>query len=388
MLAILRERMPRARRVPSNEPRVRIVIGDARSTGLPDRHFHACITSPPYFGLREYGDDEREIGGEATLDEYVEEMVGVGREVRRVLRDDATWWLNLGDGYAHTGRSGGVKGDRWRGYSVREEGDSGGWKNFRTAPPGVPRKGLLGAPWRVALALQADGWILRAACPWIKSACMPESVRDRPSVSHEYVFLLAKSRRYFWDADAVRLASRGLRTSDVFMLGLDDEPLAFVVNPVPSRLAHFAMWPPRLVAPMVRASTSEAGCCGACGAPLVRERERIADGASAKPDRGYPGRPQSSNGARWRPVIYRDGGFRRSCVCPTVDTVPCRVLDPFGGSGRTAQVARALGRECTLVELMPKNLPIIDELLHKRLDPETMKLRRGNDVSTRQRTAT
>jgi DNA modification methylase len=401
-----------------------IIQGDARQTGLPDAFFHCVATSPPYFGLREYGDDDREIGDEPTPDEYIDEMCKVGREVWRVLRDDGTWWLNLGDSFASATKGGG--------------------SSSHDVKCGVPSKNLLMIPQRVAIALQADGWIIRAQIPWVKATCMPESIRDRPTVAHEYVFLLAKSQRYFWDADAVRMPhvrlwgsnnggtmaqnddvsiaaaragtlhqgrahkgeyplpnpnGRNLRTSDFFHAGLDEyaahlahvrengglllspdgDPLAFMVNPVPNKLAHFAMWPPRLVAPMIKASTSEKGCCPKCGAQLVRTKETVKswrDDAETNPQRYADGcgnpRIRATNGGMSRST-YRDIGFASSCECNAGDPVPCRVLDPFAGSGTTMQVCEAIGCDSWGVELMTKNIPIIGERLKEKLDPESMR---------------
>ena len=433
-----------------------IIQGDARQTGLPDAFFHCVATSPPYFGLREYGDDDREIGDEPTPDEYIDEMRKVGRDVWRVLRDDGTWWLNLGDSFASTTKgSGGTNpenstlGRRANGEeSLTRDGKIRGIARqvheSHKLHCGVPPKSLLMIPQRVALTLQAEGWIIRAQIPWVKATCMPESIRDRPTVAHEYVFLLAKSQRYFWDADAVRMPhvrlwgsnnggtvaqnddvsiaaaragtlhqgrahkgeyplpnpnGRNLRTSDFFHTGIDEyaahlahvrengglmlspdgDPLAFLVNPVPNKLAHFAMWPPRLVAPMIKASTSEKGCCPKCGAQWVRTKETVKswrDDAETNPQRYADGcgnpRIRATNGGMSRST-YRDIGFASSCECNAGDPVPCRVLDPFAGSGTTMQVCEALGRDSWGVELMAKNIPIIGERLKEKLDPESLK---------------
>jgi DNA modification methylase len=160
----------------------RILVGDAleRLQGVPDGSVQTCVTSPPYWGLRDYGNDGQ-LGLEPTPDEYVANMVAVFREVRRVLADDGTLWLNLGDSYAGGGR-GGLQGH---------------------SPEGLKPKDLVGIPWRVAFALQADGWWLRQDIIWHKPNPMPESVTDRCTKAHEYVFLLSKSARYFYDAPAV-----------------------------------------------------------------------------------------------------------------------------------------------------------------------------------------
>ena len=171
-----------------------ILVGDTRAVlpTLDAGSVRCCVTSPPYFGLRDYGHDGQ-IGLEHTPDAYVAELVAVFREVRRVLADDGTLWLNLGDSYSFSGRGGGGKQDTNVGSAAAGPTDV----------DGIAPKNLLGIPWRVAFTLQADGWYLRSDIIWAKPNPMPESVRDRPTKSHEHLFLLAKSPRYFYDAAAI-----------------------------------------------------------------------------------------------------------------------------------------------------------------------------------------
>lgn len=191
--------------------------GDALATlcEMPDRSVNCVVTSPPYFGLRDYGVDGQ-IGLEPTHAEYVARMVAVFREVRRVLRDDGTLWLNLGDSYARSAV--GRKDDMTSkvstfskervakvGYGTHAyAGEAVEGAHRRRSGDASSRKQMLGIPWRVAFALQDDGWILRSDIIWNKPSCMPESVKDRPTRSHEYVFLFAKSERYWYDADAIK----------------------------------------------------------------------------------------------------------------------------------------------------------------------------------------
>mgnify|MGYP001570049176 CR=1 FL=1 len=201
-------------------PRNTILCGDAlaRLRELPDACVQTCVTSPPYFGLRDYGHDGQ-IGLEATPEEYVASLVAVFREVRRVLRDDGTLWCNLGDSYAGSGRgawdvdeatkdAAGVK-ETYRpriapvGNTAREAAVTKGAGESR-CPLGLKPKDLMFMPHRVAMALQADGWWARSTVIWHKPNPMPESVTDRPTKSHEYLFLLSKSARYFYDADAIK----------------------------------------------------------------------------------------------------------------------------------------------------------------------------------------
>lgn len=168
---------------------------------FPDESVHCCVTSPPYWGLRDYG-VEGQLGLEKTPEEYVSKMVEVFREVRRVLRKDGTLWLNLGDSYAHNGACGGSSPDGDRKY--RETDKSAQKKMQYSVPTGLKPKDLIGIPWRVAFALQSDGWWLRQDIIWHKPNPMPESVRDRCAKSHEYIFMLSKSARYYYDADAIK----------------------------------------------------------------------------------------------------------------------------------------------------------------------------------------
>lgn len=211
---------------------VRIIVGD--SLGVL-RHFESgvfqcCVTSPPYWSLRDYEIAEQ-IGAENSLDDYISKLVSVFREVRRVLRDDGTFWLNIGDSYTSGNRTwrDADKKNRARGMSYRPP-----------TPPGLKPKDLIGVPWRLAFALQSDGWFLRADIIWNKPNCQPESVKDRPTRSHEYVFLFSKAECYFYNHEAVRQPStnggqsRNLRT-------------LWSINTEGFKGAHFAVFPPELV---------------------------------------------------------------------------------------------------------------------------------------------
>jgi len=187
-----------------------ILQADARHIPLADKSVQCVVTSPPYFGLRDYGVNGQ-LGLEATPELYVEHMVAVFREVRRVCRDDATVWLNLGDSYSgswgnyHPNSPPGKHGQRLK-ETARWNRPAYSSQDFLppTANCGLKPKDLVGIPWRVAFALQADGWYLRSDIIWSKPNPMPESVTDRPTKSHEYIFLLSKKERYYFDQDAVR----------------------------------------------------------------------------------------------------------------------------------------------------------------------------------------
>jgi DNA modification methylase len=289
---------------------IRNLHGDCREIlrTLPDASVHCCVTSPPYFGLRDYG-VEHQIGLEPTPDEYVSQLVEVFREVRRVLRDDGTLWLNLGDSYAAGGRGGGADGSK-------QQTNVGALLGPKKPPAGLKPKDLIGIPWRVAFALQADGWWLRQDIIWSKPNTMPESVTDRCTKAHEYIFLLSKSARYYYDADAIKtpVSPKTLTVNTTPRKGTGIESTGEKLNKwieenggryhpemcnkrsvwevatQPYSEAHFATFPPALIEPCIKAG------------------------------------------------------------CPVGGTV----LDPFGGAGTTGLVADRLQRNAIMIELNPE----------------------------------
>lgn len=271
----------------------RILIGDCRDVlaTLPERGAQMVCTSPPYFGLRDYG-VAGQLGLEPTPAAYVEQLVAVFRSVRRVLADDGVVFLNLGDSYAggKTGRADTGEADLARRAAAfgTGTGEATGPRDFkqRPVPDGLKPKDLIGIPWRVAFALQADGWYLRADIIWHKPNPMPESVRDRPTKAHEYVFLLSKQERYFYDAAAIAEPSidpesiNGRKSArNPYSLGKIDPdgfgatrggfsaiPVGktyptrnarsvWTITPKPFRGAHFATFPPALAERCIRAGS-------------------------------------------------------------------------------------------------------------------------------------
>ena len=225
--------------------RGRLIVGDARQAlaGLGDGIFQTCVTSPPYWGLRDYGVDGQ-IGAEALLDDYVAALVEVFRDVRRVLSSRGTLWLNVGDSYTSGGRT-------WRDPDKKLA--ARGMSYRAPTPDGLKPKDLIGVPWRVALALQTDGWYLRSDIVWHKPNALPESVKDRPSRSHEYVFLFAKSLHYDYDYEAVREPVIGSGQ------GLRGRRSVWDINTEPRPDAHFATFPRDLVRPAVLAGSRAGG---------------------------------------------------------------------------------------------------------------------------------
>lgn len=296
----------------------RIEFGDCRDTmrqwAADGVRAQMCVTSPPYFGLRSYGGGDAELGKEATPDQYIANMVEVFRCVRDVLADDGTLWLNIGDSYARTGGTDRKVSDSAKVGSTRNTMEQIGDRTQR-APTGLKDKDLIGIPWRLAFALQADGWYLRQDIIWHKPNPMPESVRDRCTKAHEYVFLLSKSERYFFDSEAIREPadpanhrdSRGIRRTpdgqsdhSGFKNGRHYETRnkrdVWSVPVKPYKGAHFATFPPALIEPCILAGS-------------------------------------------------RPGDI---------------VLDPFMGSGTTAAVALQHGRQYLGCELNPAYQPLQD----------------------------
>jgi DNA modification methylase len=261
---------------------VRVIIGDCREAlqSLPSESVNCVVTSPPYFGLRDYGVDGQ-IGLEATPVAFVAELVSVFREVRRVLRDDGTLWLNLGDSYANDGKWGGSTGGK---HVTALHGDTGAGRGKRNT--GLKPKDLMGIPWRVAFALQDDGWYLRQDIIWAKPNPMPESVQDRCTKAHEYVFLLSKSPRYYYDQDAIaepaiyapgataeverepgyyagkHALKNGTGRNDLSFKAIRETRNArsvWTIATQPFSEAHFATFPPELAERCIKAGCPEGG---------------------------------------------------------------------------------------------------------------------------------
>ena len=295
-----------------------ILQGDAltRLRELPTESIHTCVTSPPYFGLRDYGMDEQ-IGLEQTPEAYIARLVDVFREVRRVLRSDGTLWLNMGDSYAGSGK--GRMGDGTSHATGKQATNKGSAIGLLPKAPtkGCKPKDLIGIPWMLAFALREDGWYLRQDIIWNKTNCMPESVRDRCTKSHEYIFLLAKSSRYYFDAAAIR------------------EP----ANPAYERRYQSAFY---------------------TGAKDVANFGRPFGKPNTPGTKHYTGKRNKRDVWTVRTGSYRGAHF---AVFPEVLIEPCilagspiggAVLDPFAGSGTTGAVAKRLYRNFLGIEINPE----------------------------------
>jgi DNA modification methylase len=285
------------------------------------------------------------IGSERTPAEYVAKLVDVGREIWRVLRDDGTLWLNLGDGYQNAkGQAGGV--------DPKQPARRHGLRPQDVSIPGLKPKDLIGIPWLVAFALQADGWYLRDAIIWAKAevdednnldgSVMPGSQEDRCTSAYEMLFMLSKSARYYWDGEPLR-AQSGAWPRNVWR-----------INTQGCAKAHFAVFPKKLVEPCILAGTSEEGCCPGCGAPWrrVTEKTRIKRRRpNDRTSRHEAGNGVNSCGNTVAGVDVKTIGWKPTCKCDAGKAVPCTVLDPFMGTGTTAEVARQFGRRAIGCEL-------------------------------------
>ena len=366
-----------------------------------------CVTSPPYWNLRNYG-IAGQIGLEATPEEYVQKMVEVFREVKRVLRNDGTLFINLGDTYAGSNQGHGTKQ-----LSEKQASNTGTqWmvdKKIPRLPNGLKPKDLCGIPWRVAFALQADGWWLRQDIIWSKKNPMPESVTDRCTKSHEYIFLLTKSAKYFYDAEAIKeesewaekdsradgkgkhLSKGKSATNQYSTNGVSygkkigekfyrNKRSVWTISPAQFSEAHFATFPEELPLICIKAGTSEKGACKKCWSPWDRiiEKEKTGRGGTKSNLKdGIHERSSALSLAQKRQAYRAHGmegppptkilGWQPTCNCNTGDPVPCVVLDPFSGAGTTCLVAKKLNRRYIGIELNPEYVKMSERRIEMEL---------------------
>lgn len=386
-----------------------IHVGDSLAVlrTLPDASVQCCVTSPPYWSLRDYG-VAGQIGLEPTMADWLVQLVAVFAEVRRVLRPDGTLWLNVGDAYVGTGSGAQGAGGEMADRSVAGARRKGGGRGAGLAP-----KQRMGLPHRLVFALQDAGWWWRDEVVWHKRAPMPESCRDRCTMSHELLFLLTPRPAYFFDQEAIRESvtgeahprgdgrvptgwdtglgahqgkvgrykhRRGARAPKQVNAGrafgslqtTRNKRSVWTLTSEPFREAHFATFPTALVEPCILAGTSADGCCSICGAPRKRvvrkgapnlahqracggdaagayHREATKDYAGARAENAAAVKARILAGLRDRETVAWEPTCRRGCAGG--ESVPCAVLDPFAGSGTTGVVAVRHGRQFVGIEL-------------------------------------
>jgi site-specific DNA-methyltransferase (adenine-specific) len=355
-----------------------VICGDALEVmrDFPDGFIDCCVTSPPYWGLRDYG-VAGQLGLEKTPEEYVDKMVEVFAEVKRVLKKEGTLWLNLGDSYASDSKgSGGTHYPDGRPY--KQLTNAGSRYNVRKCEHGLKPKDLCGIPWRIALALQADGWYLRQDIIWSKPNPMPESVTDRCTKAHEYIFLLSKSARYYYDAEAIKetattkphprgnitIKDIGGRASSqnvtdpqaVFAPdGKANKRSVWTVATAPYKEAHFATFPPKLIEPCILAGCPKQVCkkCGKARVRITENKPMELKRSNRRNELGMnyaKGTP--SSGTMVSPPEHKTTGWT-DCGC-NAGFRPGIVFDPFMGSGTVAEVAIKLKRSYTGSEIKQK----------------------------------
>lgn len=433
-------------------PNVTLITGDSTEVlhGLPDESVHACVCSPPYFGLRDYGTArwiggdpacnhlresskvsrrstlrldgrehkgpyagekatipgypytdvcglcgatrvDRQIGVERSPESYIENVVSVFSEVRRVLRSDGTCWVVVGDSWNNF-RSQMGPGQAVHGRS-RLHGKPSPTSRGRGCGP-LKEKDIIGIPWMLAFALRESGWYLRQVIVYAKGSCMPESVRDRCTQSHEYILFLSKSTHYYFDDFAIAEESTQPTRTRRDVVGVESTGSStrrprsvWHINPEPLRQAHFAAFPTRLSSRAIQASTSEHGVCSQCGAPWRRVIEKRAPdeahmlACGADSNLAYNGTSQKDYGtARAQDASATKArilagmrakvtvGWIPSCECKNSSVIPATVLDCFSGAGTTMLSASRLGRDSIGIDLNPDFQKIAESRI---LDPKS-----------------
>lgn len=384
-----------------------IIRGNALQIPLADQSVHCIVTSPPYWGLRDYGVGGQ-IGLEPTFDEYLQTMLAVMRECKRVLRNDGTLWLNMGDGYAGSGK--GLNGDGSPGVlsSDKQRSNEGANNAVKTrAAGGLKPKDLIGQPWALAFALRADGWYLRSDIIWHKPAPMPESVSDRPTKAHEYLFLLSKSEKYFFDQAAWREPAnypdddRKARVNEAtakdhqspgtqkLQHGSATYPqrnrrTVWTIAPQPTPEAHFATFPEALVEPCLLAGCPKY-CCPTCGQGYepIEEKTRTFESGSGKSGNAPGGKHGAKMQGGGETVDVRRGptviselkGYAPACACP-IQNSELRIqhcagtaFDPFSGSGTVCAVAHRMGYNGIGLELNPAYIEIAKRRIFADVTP-------------------
>jgi len=370
---------------------------------LPAESVDCCVTSPPYWGLRKYdGAGENPYGLEPTPELYVQHTLDFLRAIRRVLKDSGTVWWNIGDSYAGSGKGQMASGEHATKHGEKQHTNKGTLcGGLGTDYGDLKPKDLCLIPFRVALAAQADGWWVRSVIIWAKANPMPESVRDRPTESHEYILMLTKKGTYYFDQEAVRephigglqggrqyAQAKGLKREKRNengqpsgqghnMYALDNPNgrnirTVWNINTEPYPEAHFATFPTEIPKRCILAGTSEKGVCEKCGKPWERMIQKGLTAHDGATDCSYEKGTTANRLALLRQAARQRGGeyaneaktlgWQPTCKCGG-PTIPATVLDPFSGSGTTGMVAKQLGRKGILIDTSAKYC----ELARKRV---------------------
>lgn len=334
-----------------------VICGDAKSVlkTMEKSSVHCCVTSPPYFGQRDYG-VSGQIGLESSLQNYVDNLVSVFREVRNVLREDGTLWLNLGDTY-YNYRPNSKKKQSWH----EEDNSQANSRNKRLS--GLKQKDLIGLPWTVAFALREDGWWLRQECIWYKPNPMPGSMADRNTLAHEQIFMLTKNKDYFYDK-----YSTGEEVDYGVGKGIKNKLSVWKIVPARYKGSHFATFPIQLPENCIL-SGSPIACCPKCKKNVIRnvvkKRLPTRPGKSVK-NTGNPLVDGNKDALRHVSIIIKND-FERQCVCDC-ETAPATVLDPFSGAATTGLAAIKHDRNYIGIELNPEYVKLSLERLNEYRD--------------------
>ncbi len=389
----------------------------ARLKDMPDNSVDCVVTSPPYYRLRDYG-VEGQIGLEETPDAFVAKLVEVFAEVRRVLKPTGVLFLNIGDTYNN------FRSEHGPGQAVHGRDKLNGKpevKSGRRGTEGLKEKDLIGIPWMTAFALRAEGWFLRQDCIRAKGNPLPESVKDRCTKNHEYLFILTKQSHYFFDHEAIKEdAVKGAAGSSFHTgktaghqlgrasiaereeTGKRNKRSVWTVNVRPFSGAHFAVMPEALAEPCVLAGSSAHGVCASCGAPYTRIVE---NGAPYEAQKAYAGADKAGgyNGTAtkdYAPTKSQDPsstkarilagmvekitvGWKKPCACATDEVLPALVLDPFAGSGTTGVVSLRNGRDFVGIELNPEYAKVAVSRIEASLVPVKPKRRRSASLEAK-----
>ena len=378
-----------------------LINNDALSAlkDIPDNTVHTVITSPPYWQLRDYF-VSNQLGQEATPEEFVNNLVEICDEIKRVLRKDGTFWLNIGDGYNNNSGFSRAKSE-WK--REGRKGGSSDKKSFKH--PTIKTKDLIGIPWRVALALQEKGWYLRQDIIYSKTNPMPDGAKDRPTRGHEYIFLLTKSSKYFYDYYATledtaehpdgeqgfganeQHGTNRMDQNRIFEhYGKRNKRSVWTTSVSSFKGVHYATFSLKLIEPCIKAGTSEYGCCVECGTPWARLFGKV----KKEVKREATPKKYTESGANIWPEIMEtkkeyqlfliEQGWEKQCKCDTDEVKRCIVLDPFSGMATTGLAAFKYDQNYLGIELNKDYLEMSKDRLQNEAGNEVQEVERLEEL--------